>query len=219
MSFDFFDRIYVLNLDSDKEMMASFREEAESVGIEDRVQRFSAIRHENGYEGNKRSHLAMIREAKEDGCSSVLIFEDDCEFVPNVDRRLSRAVDDLKTRDWAMFFLGIGWGKKERFTPEPVGDYLFRLNRGWFIHAYAINLKHPGLLEHIENTQEGAIERHDAWDNYYSKEVFDEFPCYCAQDILALQKKRKSRTAKSRQNFVPNMLRWFEYHRARALVT
>lgn len=215
--FDYFDRIYVLNLDEDTEMMESFWEEARQVGIADRVQRFSAIERPNGFQGNAESHLAMLREAYTDGVERVLILEDDCDFVAGAERQMERAVQDLRGRDWAMFYLGIGWGPHDRFTPEPVGDYLFRLHRGWFIHAYAVNLQHPGLMRHIENTREGAIERHDAWDNYYSKEVFDEFPCYSAQDLLAFQKKRVSRTAQSRRNFVPQNIRFFEQHKRKAL--
>jgi hypothetical protein len=215
--FDYFDRIYVLNLDDDEEMMRSFWREVEPLGIRDRVRRFSAIERPNGFEGNKESHLAMIREAKADGVERLLILEDDCDFMAGAGRMLSRAVDDLRERPWAMFYLGVGWGKHERFTPEPVGDYLFRLRRGWFIHAYALNLSHPGLYYHIESTQRGAVERHQAWDNYYSKEVFDEFPCYCARDLIALQKKRHSRTANAYRNFVVQNLRFFEHHKHRAL--
>ena len=216
-SFDFFDRIYGLNLDEDVEMWEGLKQECREVSIAGRLQRFSAVEHENGYRGNQLSHLAMIEEAKEDGCSNVLILEDDCDFVSNARRKLAKAVEDLQKRDWALFYLGVGWGKKDRFTPDPVGDYLFRLKRGWFIHAYAINLERDDLLEHIQNRREGALKRHNAWDNFYSKEVFPEFECFCAQDLIALQKKRQSQTAEQRLNFVPNNLRWFEYQKAKAL--
>ena len=215
--FDYFDKINVLNLDEDEDMMRSFEKEARKAGIANRTQRFSAIKRRNGFKGNADSHLSMLRQARAEGVERLLILEDDCEFAAGVQGQLKRAIRDLQNREWAMFYLGIGWGPQDWFAPKPVGDYLFKLKHGWFIHAYAVNLEYPGLMQHIEDTHEGAIERHEAWDNYYSEELFDKFPCFCARDLLALQKQRISRTAKAKRNFVPQNILFFEQHKNKAL--
>lgn len=213
---DFFDRIRVINLDKDKDMMQNFRKESKEAGFQN-IERFSAIKHKNGYKGVKQSHLSVIKDAYESSSFSVLIFEDDCEFVPNFQKRLQKYVFELKTTSWALFYLAIGFGPEDKYTPEPVGDHLFRLKHGWFNHAYAVNTSHPGLMKRFRDTESGAIDRNSSWSHYLSNEIFDEFPCFCSRNILALQKPRISNNEHEFKNFVPPMLRHFEEHKTKAL--
>ena len=212
---DFFDETKVINLDKDEDMMRSFEKEARKAGIDD-VQRFSAIEYEIGHEGCKLSHLSIIEQAYENK-NSVLVFEDDCEFIPNFQKEFEKAVLELQKRDWALFYLGIGFGPEMKYVPKPVGDHLFKLRHGWFTHALAYNTAYPGLVDHFRKTKHEVVEKHEAYDHYLSNEFFGRFPCFCARDVLALQKPRISNTVGDGRNFVPPLLRHFEQQKARAL--
>ena len=80
-SFDYFDEIYCINLDSRPDRWQHAQLEFKKAGIEDRVQRFSAIKENDGRVGVIKSNLAIVKMAKEKNLKNVLVFEDDVEFI------------------------------------------------------------------------------------------------------------------------------------------
>lgn len=84
-----------------------------------------------------RSHLAIIRMARDAGWPSVLILEDDCEFEPYTPAVLSRACKQLQGRDWGMLYLG-GTLKKGG-KKAAVSANLLEVRRIRLAHAYVVN--------------------------------------------------------------------------------
>ena len=88
--FDRFDRIRIISLVSRSDRRAEMTEQLRLIGLADdpRVSFFDAIAPDHqgmflskGYHGAFLSHLAVLREAAQAG-ESVLILEDDCDFLP-----------------------------------------------------------------------------------------------------------------------------------------
>lgn len=154
MIYDFFDAAYYINLDSRPDRREAFERRSEEAGIE--AERFAAIcpppvplskttdEREHFKIGCKMSHDGCVQLAKERNQKRILIFEDDCVFVPDFADKFPRYVDELKmVEDWDMCFLG--------GSPEPAflkkGDVCTQetsnlfLNPGavWGAHAYAMN--------------------------------------------------------------------------------
>lgn len=74
-----------INLDSRPEKWRDTQAAFEGTGI--RLERFSAIRHKEGWKGCGASHLAVVRKAAAAGWPWVLIVEDDCEPGPGFAER------------------------------------------------------------------------------------------------------------------------------------
>ena len=70
---------FYINLDERKDRRAEFEGEMEKLGIS--CERFPAIKRSMGMAGCGYSHLAVLKEARSRGYTSVLIFEDDFESI------------------------------------------------------------------------------------------------------------------------------------------
>ncbi len=82
-SFDFFDEMYCINLDSRTDRWEHAQKEFKRAGILNRVKRFSAIKEVDGRVGIIKSNLSIVKIAKAKGLNNVLVFEDDVEFIVN----------------------------------------------------------------------------------------------------------------------------------------
>lgn len=120
--FDYFDEIYCINLDSRIDRWEHAQEEFKKIGIIDRVQRFSAIKHEDGRIGLIKSNLEIIKIAKLKKLNNVLIFEDDFEFlVDNPLDILQKSVTQSKGINWYLFYLGANTHQKLiKFKPNLI---------------------------------------------------------------------------------------------------
>jgi glycosyl transferase family 25 len=84
-----------------------------------------------------RSHLAIIRMARDSGWPSVLILEDDCEFEPYTPVVLNRACKQLLGRDWGLLYLGGTLKKGGKKT--AISENLREVSRVRLAHAYVVN--------------------------------------------------------------------------------
>lgn len=76
------DHIFYINLDYREDRKEEIEEEIEKYGLNEKTERFSGIRVvEQGILGCTKSHLAVLKLAKERGYKNVLVLEDDFEFV------------------------------------------------------------------------------------------------------------------------------------------
>lgn len=154
--FDFFDKIFYINLDSRPDR----REHIESTfaRLNINAERFSAITitpeqneilKQEGclFRGEQRpeharyiksctlSHLSVIFRAKLMNYKNVLIFEDDVIFREDVLEELSKALNDLQKMDsWDMFYIGCN-----PFKYKKVTDHLGQCLGALTAHAYAVN--------------------------------------------------------------------------------
>ena len=111
--FHFFDAIYCINLDRDRERWRRIASRFEGLGILDRVRRFPAIETPtNHHIGCALSHRGVIQEVKRQGLENVLVFEDDALFTPTAREDLARSVGELRGRPWSTLYLGgHRWGR------------------------------------------------------------------------------------------------------------
>ena len=99
--FDFFEEMYCVNLDERTDRWEHAQKEFEKAGIKDRVQRFSAIRDDDGRVGIIKSNLGVVKLAKKKGLKNVLVFEDDVEFiVDNPQEVLAESLSQIDNLDW-----------------------------------------------------------------------------------------------------------------------
>ena len=79
------DKIYYINLDHriDRrtEIEHEFASHFRSTILEHRIERFPAIKHNQGLLGCSISHLEVIKRAKANGAKYIIVFEDDFEFL------------------------------------------------------------------------------------------------------------------------------------------
>jgi glycosyl transferase family 25 len=79
------DRVLYINLDHRTDRRTEIESELETMGLASISERFPAIRHETiGGVGCGRSHIEVLKLAKERGYSQILVLEDD--FMLTVDR-------------------------------------------------------------------------------------------------------------------------------------
>jgi glycosyl transferase family 25 len=148
------------------------------------VRRFSALdgerleipphwRHTPGAYGCLRSHLRVVEEARAARLSSVLIFEDDAVFDPDLREKFGAHFRQLPP-DWDVLYFG-ALHKDELI---PVSDNVVRLTRSNSTYAYA--LRHTVFDAFIELNAKAE----DVLDNN-SFVLQKRFNCYCFVPHLA----------------------------------
>lgn len=188
---EFFDKIYLINLDRRVDRLNRCNEMFNKFGVLDLIERFPAIE-PNPLEyipstpdtekikiplyGCLLSHIAIIKKAKNEGLKSVLVLEDDVDFINT--EFIDRAVDQLSKRNWALFYLGANL-----HTPlERCDDNILKLKNGYATHAIAYN-------EIFYDYYLGAFERReiDIIDVWLSRNGQENFDCFCTYPITAVQ--------------------------------
>jgi glycosyl transferase, family 25 len=147
---NFFDQIYVLNLDRRTDRWSKIQAQLERAGIS-RAVRFSAIAKTPGWIGCFDSHLAILERALTTGARNVLILEDDAtlyadwEFIWNIGQKQIRS-------DWDMLYLGYNLNPAANLPPPFIGTHLLRLNDALTTHAYAVNGKYlHTIIEYVRS--------------------------------------------------------------------
>ncbi|MFS0771434.1 glycosyltransferase family 25 protein [Sphingomonas sp. 1P08PE] len=112
-----FDRIVIVNLARRPDRRREMVEQLARIGLSfdhPKVLRFDACTFDDpagfptpGTRGCFHSHLGVWRDAAKRGDRSVLLLEDDLDFVDDIDRRLPAAMAALAERDWTMFYGGV----------------------------------------------------------------------------------------------------------------
>ena len=148
---EYFNQIYVINLDSRQDRMAIAEKQLKNANVSN-YKRFSAIkvepedlfqyatisydRFEKKYSkyilgslGCKLSHLEIIKEAQEKDYDRILILEDDILIDENINVIFEKATSQLK--EWDMFYLGGNY---------QYGGYYANGNK-WYQEAFSDNIQ------------------------------------------------------------------------------
>src|SRR5205823_14468051 len=129
--------------------------------------------HTPGAYGCLLSHLRVIREARQLGASSVLIFEDDVVFDDHFAKKFRACIKQLPA-DWDMLF----FGALHRDEPIKVADNIARITQANSTYAYALrDTVFDGFIELNRKTEE-------VLDNN-SLVLQQQFNCYCFMPHLA----------------------------------
>lgn len=180
--FDFFDAIFVINLDRRPDRWENVQETLKFAALQDRVIRVPGVNlPDNPARGNHLSHAKCLRLAKDMGAKNALIFEDDVEWLENPWIYLNKTLIELP-EDWGLFYLGVNTEKHS----QQVSTHLARLSCGLATHAYAIN---GYLFDRIIDLNEN---RNDHNDVLYSNEIIPNYPCFASIPLLAGQRKNYS---------------------------
>jgi hypothetical protein len=140
---EMFSKAVYINLDRREDRRERMWARFQSLGM-DGVERVAAVdgavaelpAHWVGQEGNYGcllSHKAAVASADDEGCESLVVFEDDVEFTPDFLPRLARTIHELPA-DWTFFYLG----GSHRRAPVPVGDTFGRATYTLATFAYAV---------------------------------------------------------------------------------
>lgn len=152
--FDYFDKIFCINLDSRPDRWELAQSEFDKVGISDRVERVTAITtKEVPYDPRPRknrnasdllgqfacasSHNKCTKLAIQYNARNYLVFEDDFYFKNYDESYLNTCINELPS-DWRLFSFGYNdWSQR-----KPNEFYSENLNKMYgfgLAHAYAIN--------------------------------------------------------------------------------
>jgi hypothetical protein len=187
--FHFFDAIYCINLTEEtgrwREVSARFAQ----LGISQRIRRFEAVRTQpNHHVGCGLSHRSIIHEAHQQGLSNVLVFEDDVLFTNDVVPGLTTAIEELRGRDWKLFYLGACRWNQE-FPPLPGASRLAQAGAVTCTHAVAY---HRSIYDHILHEVpadctgvENWLKTHHGIDQYFAFSVTEQK--YLVSPVVATQ--------------------------------
>ena len=152
--FDFFDRIFCVNLDSRPDRWKECLVEFDKLGIKDRVERQSGVvldtdHFMKGRAGAASSFRKIWERVDEEGSENVLILEDDVIFTDEALETLSKSTSDLESRNWDMFYLGVSVEAtlSKKVPPfERMTNSLLRARNSLCLHAVAYNASILGTL-------------------------------------------------------------------------
>lgn len=124
-----FDAAYIINLASRPDRLADIGEQLRRLGTDigdRRVHRFDGIRPDDplgfpsiGARGCFLSHLGVLREALRAGHARILLFEDDLDFAPMIDRLLTPALTALDRHGFGIFYGGYALPDAEEGEAPP----------------------------------------------------------------------------------------------------
>jgi hypothetical protein len=170
---------FCVNLDERKDKWEATLEAFAGTGIV--PQRFSAIKHTEGWRGCGASHVAIARKAMLAGLSWVLVIEDDCVPADDFAERWPAVRDALwEERDaWDIFLGG------PTYVQGPAqfhGKHLVEIGSGFTNHFYVLNVS--AYTKAIAWNPD----RHSYIDVYYA----NQFRIVTTQPLLAYQRVSQS---------------------------
>jgi len=125
--------VFYINLDHRQDRREQIEGELTTMGLP--FERFSAIKGTPGIVGCNKSHLALLKEAQRRGYESVLIFEDDFQFLVDKDtfwKTVRAAEESIKSFDVIM----LAYNLKQS---EPHSDLLDKVLEVQTTSAYIVH--------------------------------------------------------------------------------
>lgn len=160
-------------------------------------QRFDAIEDANPAIGCLKSHIEILKIAKQEN-KSVLIFEDDVQFINIENNVINKTLDELKDLDFCLFYLG-GNILKPFYQ---ITDHLAKLTHCQSTHAYSVNKKYiPMVLDFLEKNIFFI-------DCLYADYVVPQTPCYISVPMVAIQRTDFSNIENREMNYDVPMARY-----------
>ena len=139
---DYFDKLICINLDKRKDrLQESWKQwsannlivertsavEGNPMGwrhVAERDAGINAIKRASwtGAAGCMASHVNIWKRAKAEGWKNVLVIEDDCDFIPDLQRIFAESLEEVPA-DWDMlYFGGLHEERGGRFIPEKISE-------------------------------------------------------------------------------------------------
>lgn len=182
---EFFDKIYLINLDSRPDRLEQATRELNSIGITDFI-RIPGVVDPNPARGCHLAHAKIFALADNYVTGRILIFEDDVEFFPNALETLTKAMHELEPNpmsgDWDMLYLGINM---DQYYAHQVLPHVAYLTGGFSTHAYAVN-NQRGLFHKLWEINYDPNTVHN--DVVYTNEIMPNYKCYVTIPLAAGQR-------------------------------
>lgn len=147
------DKVFYINLDHRKDRRQQFTDEINKIFmgtvLEERIERFPAIKHSIGLVGCGMSHLKIVKDAKEKGYKYIIIFEDDFQFLISQEQfiqninNLFNYKNDNPTWDFKVVMLGYN-----TLNQTPFNDFLNITTEAQTASGYIVNSTHYDELIH-----------------------------------------------------------------------
>jgi GR25 family glycosyltransferase involved in LPS biosynthesis len=186
---NYFDKVYVINLDKRKDRLKACKKEFKKIGA--KFERVSAIdgstldieiENPKGLRWNKNAYalalttIKILEEAIEKGYNNILIMEDDIEFHPLFDIIGKRVLGTIP-ENYDLAFLGY----THTMAPIRYNGYWQKMNAAFSCHAYAVN-------KHIMNFYLSLLKNLDApIDHYTNKILGGRLNSFSSKDKLVYQ--------------------------------
>jgi len=113
---EFFDKIYVINLQSRKDRLTEIIKQLECIGIDlpsNKIKIFEAIRPSRkddwpaiGAKGCFLSHFGVLKDAQKNKYEKILVLEDDVNFVENFNDLIETTINQLNNTSWDILYGG-----------------------------------------------------------------------------------------------------------------
>jgi GR25 family glycosyltransferase involved in LPS biosynthesis len=196
--FDYFDKMFCINLDERTDRWELAQKEFERIGILDKVERFSAIKENDGRLGVIKSNLEIVKYAKKNKLNNVLVFEDDVKFViDNPNEYLSKAISQIGNLKWSLFYLGANTHQKLiKLKPN-----LILLKHAYAVHSMAYSsLVYDKFIRKYEGMK--SISKFpDILDVYLAQEIQAKETCLMVNPLLTTQRESYSDIEKRVVNY------------------
>lgn len=202
---DFFDKIFVINLDTRKDRWNLIEKDLKDFRI-DNYERFPAIRielkdippqyysnmfsprkihdyYKVGISGCKMSHVGVMKIAKERNYDSILVLEDDAKMIENIHSFFYLIEQQLRNINWDMIYFG---GQRKKDNDIQVSANIIKANHIFTTHAYAIKNK---LFDKVINE---SLSSGLEMDNFYINLIQPNYNCYCTYPHLIYQRNSDS---------------------------
>ena len=201
---DFFDRIYVINLPSRPDRLASIRGEMSKLGVTDLDAKLFVPEApicddpggfpSKGVRGNFLSHLQNIEDAHQNGFERILVLEDDAIFRSRLctPEYQDFVLSHVEAHDWSMWFPGHFLASHPRGASKPV--YPSTAGFMW-AHCYAVHRRGMEplrdylrlVIERPAGHPEGGSMYIDAALSHFRKQ-YTEHICLVSNPVLSIQK-------------------------------
>jgi len=196
---DFFDEIWCINLDHRKDRWTKAQMEFDSVGLLQRVNRFSAIKEEDGRLGVIKSNLQLIKMAKEKNLKNILIFEDDVHFINNPIETLDNSLNQIGTIKWSLIYLGANTHEKLELITRTKPNIL-QLKNAFAAHSICYNNNTFDIfIKKYENIEK--VEWIDILDVWLAQSIQKRNLCLVINPIITTQSESYSDIEKRDVNY------------------
>lgn len=196
---DFFEEIWCINLDHRTDRWEKVQGEFNSVGVLERVQRFSAIRHEDGRIGLIQSNISIIKNAKEKCLKNVLIFEDDVHFLDNAIETLEKAIEQIGSLKWSLLYLGANTHTKLDLITRSKPNIL-QLTNAFATHSVAYSsIVYDIFIKKYENIEK--LEWNEILDVWLAQNIQKKNLCLVVNPIITIQFESYSDIEKQNVNY------------------
>lgn len=206
--FDFFEKIYCINLKHRTDRWESCVSQFNYLEIAQRINRKEGIicahpdlsHGQNAQIGCALSHYYILKEAQQNNRSNVLVLEDDFLFLENKDflfSDINKSTEELP-KNWDLFYFGAFFIKGYDHAPaEKYSENLARAKTCLCTHAIAysrnaINKILNNLKLETETEVLDFIKEYKSIDWYLAREFQEKNYCFASKNLLCVQKESYS---------------------------